>query len=726
VVAGDFDRDGKPDLAILMEDRGEVWIYTNHGDGTFTHTFSIPVGDGATGLSTTPGGGPGLIDLLVGNQFGDVLRLIGNGDGTFFQNAGSHTSLAVQQDLFGPGRPGVLVGNQAANSVTVQQPDGALGPAAQAAVLRDGTPLPALAPADVQWARLDSGNPFAVVVESGSNQVLVARFLGVQGGASVFDTPQTYFVGDDPVSVTVTSLEDDLAPELLPGVAGPAPLIDPTPDLVVANQGSNDVSLLIGHLDASGHWYATPGPRLKSDGFGPLGAMVRDNPSGPPDLLVANGAGGTLSLLPGVGQGFFNDQAPQSVPVPGNAPPGQPVPVGPDGEAVLAAGGQLLAFNLNNLAEAVRTVFAPPPGQGVAAVQPLPNGDLVVAEQGGTVQMLALQPDSGLFEPVATYEPLTGIPSEPSALAVLDSGDVLVTNQGQDQLFVFGLAASGPGPAPGLPFAPARAVVLPALVLPANPVAESSAPSEAPLALVLTLAADVLPVGEPPSGGAHGVLPAGQAAPGQAGDASAIVPDVNAGNPAEAVAPVDPAGDAEAVAPPSQEDSPEGGVGLPGIDELLRWLEQASRPTDAWGGPITQSPSPNAPGLPGDRLAPFWLAAGQGTVLTGLGCGPFPPACKVPLPPPPAHAALGEDGGFCAPADPGVGVCLDRSEPASPVPGGTAESQSPVRVPVPASAWDWRRPVLAALAAGGLALWIERRFLAGGGRGVKVREEDHA
>ena len=93
VVAGDYNRDGKPDLAVLMQDTGQIWIYTNNGDGTFLHTSSIPVGDEAAGLSLAPGSAPDLLDLLVGNGFGDVLHLRGKGDGTF-QISGSKVSLS--------------------------------------------------------------------------------------------------------------------------------------------------------------------------------------------------------------------------------------------------------------------------------------------------------------------------------------------------------------------------------------------------------------------------------------------------------------------------------------------------------------------------------------------------------------------------------------------------------------------------------------------------------
>ena len=71
--------------------------------------------------------------------------------------------------------------------------------------------------------------------------------------------PETYFVGTAPASVTVADINGD-------GI----------PDLLVANQGSNDVSVIFGSYDANGDWVGIPGPRLKSGGDGPIAVIVAD------------------------------------------------------------------------------------------------------------------------------------------------------------------------------------------------------------------------------------------------------------------------------------------------------------------------------------------------------------------------------------------------------------------------------------------------------------------
>ena len=92
---------------------------------------------------------------------------------------------------------------------------------------------------------------------------------------------------------------------------------DGIPDLIVANEGSNDVSLLLGQGQGSS-WTLKAGPRLQAGGVGPVATTVADItgprgvPDGIPDLVVTNSQSNRVALLPGVGGGFFNDRSPQT------------------------------------------------------------------------------------------------------------------------------------------------------------------------------------------------------------------------------------------------------------------------------------------------------------------------------------------------------------------------------------------------------------------------------
>jgi hypothetical protein len=194
----------------------------------------------------------------------------------------------------------------------------------------------------------------------------------------------------------------------------------------------------------------TPGPRLKSGGDGPLAAAVSAlGGSGTPDLVVTNGGSGTVTALPGVGQGFFDDQHPKTLFNLGDALVQAPTFVGASGLGyVVTAGGDLVRFDLNNPAGGASVVFS---GEDVLAAQAEASGLVVAALAGGAVDVLA--PGGGGLDVVEQLQAQGGVPVLPSALQVVqtDNGhlQVLVSSQGSDTVFVFGqAAASGPGGSP--------------------------------------------------------------------------------------------------------------------------------------------------------------------------------------------------------------------------------------------------------------------------------------
>ena len=93
------------------------------------------------------------------------------------------------------------------------------------------------------------------------------------------------------------------------------------PDLVVADKGSNEVSILLNKSQQGGAISFDAGPRLNSGGTGPVSTVVGyfTPDSAYQDILVSNSGTNNVALLPGVGGGFFNDQNPQTFAV-GNDP----------------------------------------------------------------------------------------------------------------------------------------------------------------------------------------------------------------------------------------------------------------------------------------------------------------------------------------------------------------------------------------------------------------------
>src|SRR5437879_3230526 len=93
IVVGDFNGDGKPDLAVSNVDSSTVSVLLGNGDGTFQAAQNFPVGanpwyfavgdfngDGKLDLAVADYGCPTLCNVSPSNT---VTVWLGNGDGTF-------------------------------------------------------------------------------------------------------------------------------------------------------------------------------------------------------------------------------------------------------------------------------------------------------------------------------------------------------------------------------------------------------------------------------------------------------------------------------------------------------------------------------------------------------------------------------------------------------------------------------------------------------------------
>jgi hypothetical protein len=118
IVAGDFNADGKLDLAATDATGNTVFILLGNGDGTFQSPKTFPVGNDPTAMVVGDFNSDGKLDIAIANTGdGTITLLLGKGDGTFTQSSsspylvGPGAASLVAADFNGDGKLDLAVAN---------------------------------------------------------------------------------------------------------------------------------------------------------------------------------------------------------------------------------------------------------------------------------------------------------------------------------------------------------------------------------------------------------------------------------------------------------------------------------------------------------------------------------------------------------------------------------------------------------------------------------------
>jgi hypothetical protein len=279
-AVGDFNGDGKQDIAVANLSSNNVSIRLGDGAGGFGATANFAAGNQPRSLTVGDFNSDGKQDIATANSgANNVSVMLGNGLGGF----GAATSLAVGTNPFsvttgdfnGDGRQDIATANSGSSNVSILLGN-VTGGFAAATNFAVGNQPQSVAIGDFN----DDGKQDIVTANNSTNDI--SLLLG--NGSGSFGAAANFFAGSKPESVAVGDFNGD-----------------GKQDLAAAVSGINGISILLGD-GAGGFGGFNPFPVAAI----PLSVAVGDfNGDGKQDIVAADAGANRVSILLGDGAGGF-------------------------------------------------------------------------------------------------------------------------------------------------------------------------------------------------------------------------------------------------------------------------------------------------------------------------------------------------------------------------------------------------------------------------------------
>ena len=433
VAAADVNGDSKPDIIVANYGTNNVGVLLNTGNGTFANQVTYSTGSSSRPYSVAAAdvNGDTKLDIIVANNdAANVGVFLNTGNGTFAAQmtystgSSSSPSSVAAVDVNGDSKPDIIVANYYADNVGVLFNTGSGTFAAQMTYPTDSGSHPYhVTAADVNG---DSKSDIILVKYNAYN---VGVLLNT--GDGTFTAEATYSPTSGPISAAVADVNGDNKR-----------------DIIVANNGANNVGVILNTGNGS---FATQMTYPTGSGPHPYSVAAADvNGDSKPDIIAANYGTNNVSVLLNIGNGTFADQVTYStgsssypysvaaVDVNGDSKPDIIV-------ANYGANNVGVLLNTGNGAFVAPVTYSTgsssrPYSVAAADVNGDTKADVIVANYGANNVGVLLNTGNGAFVAQVTYS--TGSNSRPYSVAATDVNgdskpDMIVANNGGRNVGVF-------------------------------------------------------------------------------------------------------------------------------------------------------------------------------------------------------------------------------------------------------------------------------------------------